>query len=517
MTALTELYKMPHAALLRMIAKEYGLAQGENSAQFLNAHRDRRESIAQRLRLYRDDGELDFKRMITSVFETDVVREQRKKMVEVASEDNVSGRITNEVASLYDQPAFRTFKDDEAMTKRFRDRASDLGLDEVMQEAQRLTFLCNEVLIWQVDDEDGEMSLNVITPDSFDAIPHPTNRLRPVAYLIDTCPTFVPEGSDPSKLKHYELWDDTYTYHLDANGIGLAIGSGKPGDPVAHELGRIPGVLFHRRMPVDRLLDARAGKDITSAHLGCGLLAIMAMRLAKSQGERQPVLQGNLANVAAGQPMDGERPLLLPPEVVASMLDTKTSPEHYLLLKAAKIASIEDTYGIPPKVSAGADVGANYVSRRQKLTELRNEQRRRARVHEKLVVALIGFKADGFQVDHQEQAIPQDAVEEIALLDSKVRMGLDSPVLFMMRKDPDLDRDGAIAAITSNLADWAMLITMLRRLNMPTDASVQQTGNDPADPKQQNMIDKQIGTGLGPQAAPSGANDGSATPKSAYA
>jgi hypothetical protein len=28
------------------------------------------------------------------------------------------------------------------------------------------------------------------------------------------------------------------------------------------------------------------------------LLEVMIMRLAKSQGERQPILQGNLANVA---------------------------------------------------------------------------------------------------------------------------------------------------------------------------------------------------------------------------
>src|SRR2546430_13195986 len=44
----------------------------------------------------------------------------------------------------------------------------------------------------------------------------------------------------------------------------------------------------------------------------------------------QPVLQGNLANVAAQQPMNGESPIVLPPEVVASVLATKTdrSEEH---------------------------------------------------------------------------------------------------------------------------------------------------------------------------------------------
>ncbi len=459
----------------------------------------RRESIAQRLRLYRDDGKAEFERVIDLIFETAAVKEQRKKLIEVATEQNVTSRITNEVASLYDQPALRTFKD-EATTARFLERANDLELDEVMQEAQRLTFLCNEVLIWSVSAMEGAPAeLHIITPDVFDAIPHPSNRLLPVAYVIDAAPSFVPDGVDRSTVKHYEIWDDTNTYHLDANGKMI-------GDAIEHGLGRIPGVLFHSRKPVDRILDPRPGKDIVSAHLGAGLLAIMSMRLAKSQGERQPVLSGNLANVAANQSADGEKPLLLPPEVVASMLDTKTSPEHYLLLKSDKIDSIEDRYGIPRKDATGADTGVAFQTRRLKLTELRNEQRRRARIHEKLVVVLIGFDTTGMRVDHQEQAVPVDAVQELALLDSKVRMGLDSPVAYLMRKDPDLDRAGAIKMITANLADWAMLITMLRRLNMPTDANTQKTGAD-----QQQQRDQH-----GNPMQSNGANDGSATPQSNY-
>ncbi len=508
MTSLAATFKLEPAALVAMLAKEYGLNAGDQSALVLNSHRKRRDIIAQRLRLYRDCGRKDFEAVIDTIFETLTVQEQRKKLIGVATEQNVWARIANEVASLYDQPALREF-DDAATTERYRARALEVELDEVMQEAQRLTFVCNETLLWLVEAFEGEPpDLHILTPDAFDAIPHPANCLRAVGYVIDTAPPFVTDGVDVTKVKHYEIWDDEVTYHLDLHGRLI-------GAPIPHEPG-IPGVLFHRRKPVDCILDSRAGSDITSAHLGVGLLAIMAMRLAKSQGERQPVLSGNLANVAAGQSADGEKPLLLPPEVIASMLDTKTSPEHYLLLKADKLDSIEQTYGIPPKQSGPADSGAAFQARRMKLTELRAEQRRRAPIHERLVAKLLGFDPKGLDVDHQEQAVPVDAVQELALLDAKVRMGLDSPVLFKMRKNLDLSREEAIDEITENLADWAMLITMLRRLNMPTDASTQQTGNNPNDPKQQNTVDKEIGAGLGNQQPPNGANDGSATPKSNY-
>ena len=486
MTALTTLYRMDPASLCRMIAKEYGLANG---CEFANKHRLRREVIAQRLRLYRDDGRYDFERMVDTIFETDTVKIQRRKMIAVASESNLTARIINEVASLYDQPAMRTFKGDDALTTAFRARAADIELDEVMQEAQRLVFLCNEVLVWSVDRDGDVPCLDLVTPDAFDAIPHPSDKLDAVAYLIDACPSFVPDGADRTRMKHYEIWDDEFTYHLTSNGDLI-------GDPIAHGLGRIPGVLFHRRRPVDRLLDCRAGADITSAHLGVVLLEIMIMRLAKSQGERQPVLQGNLANLASGQSMDGERPIVLPPDVIASMLDSKTSPDHYLVAKQDKIDAIEDRYGIPRKVDGASDTGQAFIARRLKLTELRNEQRRRARVNEKLVVELMGFDPEGLRVDHAEQMVPADAAEELALLKENVRLGLDSPVAYLMRKDPDLSREEAIAMIQSNVRDWAMTIVWLRALNAPGAGDLNASGDAPTNNGAQNT----------------GANDGSGTP-----
>ena len=462
-----------HEAMAKWIREEYGL---DPDSQHHNAHRIRREVIAQRLRLYRDDGRAEFERVIDSIFETQTVRDQRKAMIRVATEQNVTQRIVHEVASLYDQPAMRELAS-ESEREKFKELATALELDEVMQEGQRLTFLCNEALLWRERDEEDD-ELRILTPDCFDAISHPKRKLREIGFLIDAYPSFVPEGATREDLTHYELWDSRFHYQLNAHGHIV--------DATPHGLGGIPGVLLHRRKPVDRILDDRAGRDITAAHLGVGLLEIMAMRLSKSQGERQPVLRGNLAAMAMGQSADGEKPLLLPPEVVAEMLETKTDPDHYIRKKKDKISGVAQNYGMSYEQfvfheTADTASGKAYQVRRIKLTELRNEQVRRARVHERKVMLLLDLNPTGMKLDFQEQTIPQDATEEIALLKEKLPLGLDSPVQFRMRKNPEETREQAVAAIKRNLTEWAIVVLEARALNMPADGDANNPGRSPQD------------------------------------
>lgn len=466
-----------HEQLVAWIAKTYGLTV---ETQALNPHRIRRERIAQRLRLYRNDGRAEFERLIERIFTKADVQDQRKKMLDVATEQNVTQRIVHEVASLYDQPAVRELasKDD---TAKLKELATELELDEVMQEGQRLTFLCNETLLWRTKDEEGD-ELRLITPDAFDAIPHPRRKLREIGFLLDAAPGFIPQGVDPRRLPHYELWDSTYRYLISAEGKLVDENGGPASSPIEHGQDGIPGVLMHRRKPVDCILDDRAGRDITAAHLGVGLLEVMAMRLMKSQGERQPVLQGNLAAYAAGQSMDGEKPLMLPPEVVASMLDTKTDPDHYMRKSKDKVTAVCLSYGInyDQYTNSESDMsGRAYQLRRAKLTEIRNEQVRRGIVHERRVMVLVGFDSKGMTVDYQEQTIPQDAAEEIALLKEKMPLGLDSPVQYRMRKNPEETREQAIASIRKNLAEYALLMLEVRALNMPSNANADNTGKSP--------------------------------------
>lgn len=479
MTALIKLYNTDHAALISWVKKTFAL--GKNASP-INSHQLRREAIAQRIRLYRDDGRVDFERVIDTVFATTEVRDDRKKMIDVACEQNVTARIVDEVASLYDTPAVRTLAD-QTKTEALRQHAIDIELDEVMQEAHRLTFLCNEVLLWQrkaLETKERD-ELHIVTPDVFDAIPDPRSpKTRPGGYLIQAAPASV--ADNVAMLPHYEIWDDTYRYQLNAEG-NLCNDAGELiASPLEHGLGRIPGVLWHRRKPVDRILDARPGRDIIAGHLGVGLLSVMIMQLAKSQGERQPMLRGNLANVAKQQSMTGEGPIALPPGVEAFMLDTKTDAEHYLSMKKDKLGGVAHRYGMSYEsmVNAAAPTSAkDWQARRSKLLELRGEQTRRAHVHERGTVELMGYQVEGMRTDFQEQAMPEDAREKLDLMRELMKFGLASPLDYASALNPDLSRAEARKWILKNLAEYAALIVWIRALNIPADGDASNPGKTP--------------------------------------
>ncbi len=488
MAPLIELYRTDHAALVAWIVKTYGLVG--NTMQYENEHRVRREVMSRRLRLYRDQAFTDVKRVIGQVYDTEEYRQILYRYIPVALEQNVTRRIVDEVASLYDKPALRVLKTGSADA--FRAEEKRLHLHEVMQEAHHLLTLCNEVLVWQFTGANDEKKLRLVTPDMFDAIPHPRDGLVEAALVVDAKPVTILTGDALNRLPHFEIWDDTYRYLVNAYGHLVDESGVVVAEPLRHDQRRIPAVLMHRREPSTCILDSSHGADIESAHLGVALLNVMIMRLSKAQGENQPILQGNLANMATGQIRDGERPLVLPPEVVASMLNMKTDPDHYLSVKKDKLTSVAQSYGMSYEqysMSEGADTasGKVYAMRREKLTEIRLESRRRAVVHEAQIVKLIGFVPDGMRVDYQEQAIPSDAVEEISLLRDKMKMGLDSPIDFLMRKDTDLSRDEAQARILSNMRDYAMVIMLVRALNVPADGDAENPGKTP----QENGADNQ--------------------------
>lgn len=520
MASLLDLYRATSPSeFIDWLVKEYGLLDG---AQSTNRHKLRRDEMGERVRLYRDDAALDIARVIDVIWRRPDYREQLKHYLGLsdngatgqptALQQNISVRIVHEVASLYDKPAVRKLTADQT---RFKLEEKRLRLHEITQDYHRLLWLCNEVLVWQFEGVEKKTKLKVITPDLFDVLPHPDDVTAMAGVLMPVPMVTMLPADQRMKLPCWELWDDTYRYLINASGKLCDADGTVPGTPIKHELARIPGVLLHRREPSERALDPRPGRDIASAHRTVVLYNIMLMRLSKTQGERQPMLQGNLANVAKGQTADGENPLVLPPEVVASMLDTVTDPDHYLKAKKEAVGGVGQTYGVSYEQMGFEEQGATVGSakafqvRREKLSELRGEQRRRALVNEAEVVELIGFDSTDMKVDHKEQALPQDPTEAMALLDLRTRLGMDSPVKALMREDPDLTVEEAKALIKENVEEWAAVIEIVRALNIPIGATADNPGNDPQINGSNKIVEKVdvaglSGTGIKPPSSGSG-------------
>lgn len=484
------------SSLVEWVVKEFGIAHIEESSNkhAANKHKARREEMEERVRLYRDDAAEHISLIIRQIWTRPDYQQSLERWIgveggknnlrPVGTAENVSVRIVHEVACLYDKPAVRRLPKAGAQTNFKLDEAR-LHLHEITQDYHRLLWLCNDILVWQFKGVDGKNKLRVVTPNLFDVVPHPDDCTVMAGVLIEVPRITMLDNETAKKLPRWELWDDTYRYLINAGGK-LVDEDGNPAlDGEKHDLGRIPGALLHRREPSDRALDARAGRDIAAAHRGVTLLNILMLRLAKTQGDKQPILTGDLASVSKGQTADGENPLALPPGVTVEMLNSVTDPGHLQKTKKEMLSSVGWTYGLSyeqqsvEETTANAGTAKLWLARREKLLELRTEQTRRALVNEALVLDLIGYDPTGLKVDHPSQALPQDPTEEMALLDLQMRVGMDSPVKALQRRDPDLTRDEAVSLMDENLGDWALMIQKVRALNIPLGATAANPGNDP--------------------------------------
>lgn len=443
---------------------------GDEFEMVSTVHVKRRRAMARRLRFYRDEYHHDVERLIDEVFDNETVRGQRKKFADIAMGMNVTRRLIDEMSAVYDKPAVRTFRKDEVRTGQLRTLEDDLEIHDLMQTANALTNLCNEIMFWRVP------SIRILTPDVFDLIAHPMDPLRVSGVLLHWGPAPEVAPTHGSRVPHYALWDESVVYLLDASGRYIRT--------EGHGWGRIPGVLVHRRKPLDQLLDPTSGGDIVAAHRAVVLLNLMALKLGKSAGENQPILKGPLANVAAGQPMDGETPVSLPPDVDLDVLSLRTDPEHYLKMVRHFVGGVAANYGMSYEQfmfqeTTDSTSGRAYKVRREKLTEMRRQQAKRWRRTERLFWELMGVSTDGLEIDFQEIAVPSDASEEFELYKAKMREGLDNPLAFLRRQDPDLTRDGALEVLKDNLIVNANVIDMLRSMNMSRDANVEDPGKSP--------------------------------------
>jgi hypothetical protein len=473
----TELAKHIQATILGQSVRPVN-GQSDDALPMTEARR-RRRAVGDALKWFRGQGAPLIENLVELVFENAEVRKQRMRFAKMATAHNSVKRLVDEASNLYRQPPLRTFSGRETDEREYLDLVDELQLDELMQEAQPIAFLTGAVLFWSVKSKaTDKVSLRIVTLDSCDPIAHPADPLSMAGVLIDCAPVTTLVGSQANALCHFEVWDERYVTELNASG-------GLVRERYEHELGRIPGFLAHSRKPVEKLVEWERGGDIIAAQEAVALLNLLALRLAKSQGENQPILKGDLAKVATKQPMDGERPIALPPGVTVEMLQSKTDPDHYLKLLKHFIGGVAQTYGMSYEQftfqeTADTTSGRAYSVRRAKLAEIRAQQAGRWRRSEREIVVLLERNPAGFLCDYHDPAMPTDPLEELEVEDKRWRMGQSNPVAFLRKKNPDIpDDEKASAMLATNIRITSAIWSLLRTQNAPADADAVDSGNGP--------------------------------------
>jgi hypothetical protein len=439
----------------------------------------RRRAVGAALKWYRGQGASLISDLVDLVFEDPTVRKQRKRFAKMATAHNSVKRLVDEASNLYREAPLRTFTNRATVERAYLDEVNELELDELMAEAQPLAFLTGAVLLWSVKSKATDRtSLRIVTLDACDPIAHPADPLSMAGVVLDCAPVTSLVGSQAEALCHFEVWDEKFVMQLNAKGEPI-------GQRREHGLGRIPGFLAHTRKPTEKLVEWERGSDIVAAQEAVALLNLLTLRLAKSQGENQPILKGDLSKVATKQPMDGERPIALPPGVTVEMLQSKTDPDHYLKTIKHFVGGVAQTYGMSYEQftfqeTADTTSGRAYSVRRAKLGEIRAQQAVRWRRTERGVVVLLGFDPTGFLCDYHDPTLPTDPMEELDVEEKRWRLGQSNPVAFLRKKNPDIPDDAtATARLLANILVTSALWSLLRKQNAPADADAVDSGNSP--------------------------------------
>lgn len=434
---------------------------------------ERRRRMRERLDLYEDRGFSHFERMIRNVYRDRTVQDERVALLPYARFQNVTRRIASELAMVYKAPAEREVAEGNDNFQRF---IETVNLDSELREAQRYIEFLNEVLLWirTKKTKRGRVPvLDVITPDAFTVVPHPSDPKEMVAVILDKAPGGMNvRDQDP----HYAVWDDQYRFFLDKNGNYI------PDSEVTHRFGRIPGVLLHRRSPRRQLLDPDTGQDIIDAHKAVALLNVLVLHGQKT-GTVAPYISGDVSLTPRGQALDHDKLTQFQEGVQPGVLDLKFEPSAYIDTARSVIAQLAANHGIPEDVfslSHDASSGFDRRLKRMSLEERRQEQIPIFRAIERELAATAAavlqaeapaysFKPESFHVRFGEIESPMDPLKKLDYRQKARSLGLRTALEDIREDYPDLDPEEARRKLLANVHQRAIEVLLMRALDMPRD------------------------------------------------
>lgn len=414
--------------------------------------RKRREIARKRLAYYYDDGSRYLSEVVEKIFKNQRVREWRRELIPFANYQNLTRRIVREISTVYAEPAIRRIKG-KAANEGYKDFQRAIMLDNRMRRCNRMLNLLNEVLLQFRFRASGAPVVDVITPDHFWAIAHPSDPTEFVGAIIEQ----VPSGDHVNPQQpHYLVLAAEENYSLDKNFHVVA----------KHEHGWpfVPAILAHREAREDRLLDSTSGNDLVSAHENIALLNILMLKSQKA-GTKLAYATGDTSRMARDQPMDDESLLEAPEGVSFSTLDLGTDPNSYILAARAVIKQIAANYGIAEStfdLSYQATSGFEIELKRVGLREMRREQIADYRPLERSLAQLqsdiltrsgspMAFTTNGWAIAFGEVDTPTEPMSKLLWFEKLERMGLANRIEFYLWMNPEATQREAEAAVEGNL------------------------------------------------------------------
>lgn len=278
----------------------------------------RRQDALRRVDLYRDNCRKWLDKEIENVFSEGEVIKRVKAFSKMACSQSIFKRIIDELSRpVYARPPVRKISPKEAESAH-KLLASEIRLDQKRDVAVRLVNATNAVFeYYRYSTKLQKVVLELLTPNMVTVISHPDDMATEAAIIVDRI-AFI----DGEKKTVRVCWDDVETFQFTDDGKLVE-------PPKAHNFEQMPFVPIHRTERWGGYWDETGGEDLENAQLAVLLLMALVLKLHKSQGEKQPLFEGDTGGMSKKQVLDGESPLVAPDGVDVSLLDFRSDARHY--------------------------------------------------------------------------------------------------------------------------------------------------------------------------------------------
>lgn len=454
----------------------------------------RRRKAQIRMDLYADNIEPVLLEEIQQKFREEAVRARLRPFLRTAACQSLFKRIVNEIARpVYAVPPVRRVSPDRDQ-RVFDEIAKQSRLNYKMDELCRLAHAGGTAWLQVRYVPRLGVVLDVVTSNIARVIPDPDDPLRELAIIYDKVvesetQTYIDDlGREHRKETVVHVyWDDAETFAFDNEGREI-VGSRKP-----NTLGVIPFVPVHT-VPRwgGRYWNETAGDDLVSGQLGVSLLTALTLKLHKSQGEKQIVVQGDIAGFPKDQILDSEGAIVAPEGTSVTTLDLATDSGHYLKSIEEIRSAVAANHGISRErlnqnsTSTVTDVGLN--ERRADAVKVMAEAEHAAFE----IIRLVSQEnEDGskrlsdsaeYTVDFGDVSMRADPKGTLELWKEMRSMGLRNVLDDIKALNPEIRTDeDAWDELRDNMLAEAKYILERRALNIPDDASMEKPGQNPQD------------------------------------
>lgn len=435
----------------------------------------RREEAAKRVALYQDDCASQLEDRIAATFIAPEVRQRIRPFVDLACATSVFRRVVDEVARHVYNPAPGREVDSPEGAIAYATIATAMRLDQRLDQAARLLEATNCVALMPRYTPRLGPVLDIITPDMMRVIPDPEDPTRELAVLVDV----YAHGEKP----RVECWDDEAVMLFDVDGKFL---SERP-----NPYGTLPFVVVHKRERWGTYWDRTSGADLVAAQGAVSLMTALVLKLHKSQGEKQIVVQGDTAMTIQGQTLDGEGALVTPEGVTITSLDLRSDAEHYNRTIDNLIMRVSANYGISKErmaangtalTSSSTSDAALYERRAELLQTWAGAEQRLFNTFKVVFAGVPGMvipESASLRVDFREIEARVDMGTQLELWERQLRLGLKSVEEMVMSMNREItSADEANARVMSNLESWARWIEVRRALNATNEGDPGQSPED---------------------------------------